>query len=178
MRFLSSAGARFSHSVFGTTPNMAPPSSLKKPSKSGINSRSPNFMDSSRPHNVALHAPTANGEEPKIRRSEGEEKPPQAVPAATSPVSVDAAPAFGRRHERGHERTHKHLHETKRCLCVRSCSRSARATRGRVNRAVVIWPSFLLRFFVSSILRRNRRCVHGQQPASIPQARRAHSRGE
>ena len=35
MRFSSSAGARFSHSGFGTTPNIAPPSRRKKPSKSG-----------------------------------------------------------------------------------------------------------------------------------------------
>ena len=41
MRLRSSAGVRFSHSAFGTTPNMAPPSSRKKPSYSEINSRSP-----------------------------------------------------------------------------------------------------------------------------------------
>src|SRR3954466_402158 len=44
MRFLSSAGDRFSQSGFGTTPNMAPPSRRKKPSKSGVSSNSPNCI--------------------------------------------------------------------------------------------------------------------------------------
>src|SRR5688572_129216 len=43
MRFRSSAGARRSHSGFGTTPNMAPPSRRNQPSESVISSRSPNF---------------------------------------------------------------------------------------------------------------------------------------
>ena len=41
MRFLSSGGVCFAHSGFGTTPNIAPPSSRKKPSKSEMSSRSP-----------------------------------------------------------------------------------------------------------------------------------------
>ncbi len=42
MRWRSSGGSRFSHSVRGTTPNIAPPSSAKKPSDSETSSRSPN----------------------------------------------------------------------------------------------------------------------------------------
>src|ERR1039458_5811972 len=44
IRLRSSAGARFSHSGLGTTPNMAPPSSLKNPSLSEMSSKSPSTM--------------------------------------------------------------------------------------------------------------------------------------
>ena len=44
MRFFSSAGARFSQSGLGTTPNMAPPSRRKLPSQSGVSVRSPNCI--------------------------------------------------------------------------------------------------------------------------------------
>ena len=41
MRFLSSGTACFAHSGFGTMPNIAPPSSRKKPSNSEMSSRFP-----------------------------------------------------------------------------------------------------------------------------------------
>ena len=41
MRLRSSAGAFFSHSTFGTMPNIEPPSRRNRPSDSEISSRSP-----------------------------------------------------------------------------------------------------------------------------------------
>src|SRR5690606_36652728 len=41
MRFRSSGGATFSQSTFGTTPNIAPPSSAKYPSSTGVSASSP-----------------------------------------------------------------------------------------------------------------------------------------
>src|SRR5215204_5508595 len=41
IRFWSSAGARRDQSTFGTVPNIAPPSSRKRPSRIGSTSRSP-----------------------------------------------------------------------------------------------------------------------------------------
>ena len=41
MRLRSSGGAFCDHSVFGTTPNIEPPSRRKKPSQTEISSRSP-----------------------------------------------------------------------------------------------------------------------------------------
>src|SRR5690606_18522084 len=45
IRLRSSAGARFSHSGFGTTPNIAPPSSLKRASSRGVSLRSPRSIE-------------------------------------------------------------------------------------------------------------------------------------
>ena len=45
IRFLASAGATRSQSGFGTTPNIAPPSSAKNPSLSGTRSRLPKVID-------------------------------------------------------------------------------------------------------------------------------------
>src|SRR5215203_5801304 len=47
MRFLASAGATRSQSGFGTTPNIAPPSSIRKPSLSGTSSRLPSVIEGS-----------------------------------------------------------------------------------------------------------------------------------
>src|SRR5215218_5324790 len=47
MRFRPSAGATRSQSGFGTTPNIAPPSSMKKPSLSGTSSRLPSVIEGS-----------------------------------------------------------------------------------------------------------------------------------
>ncbi len=41
IRFFSSGTACFAQSGFGTTPNIAPPSSWKKPSNNEISSKSP-----------------------------------------------------------------------------------------------------------------------------------------
>src|SRR5438128_9716766 len=43
MRLRSSAGMTFSHTGFGTMPNMAPPSSLKNPSLTACSSKSPSL---------------------------------------------------------------------------------------------------------------------------------------
>src|SRR5882672_9068531 len=43
MRFLSSAGMTFSHTGFGTMPNIAPPSSLNVPSLTACSSKSPSL---------------------------------------------------------------------------------------------------------------------------------------
>src|SRR5438128_4549470 len=43
MRLRSSAGMTFSHTGFGTMPNMAPPSSLKNPSLTAWSSKSPSL---------------------------------------------------------------------------------------------------------------------------------------
>src|SRR5918993_4552832 len=45
MRLRPSAGATRSQSGFGTTPNIAPPSSMKKPSLSGTSSRLPSVIE-------------------------------------------------------------------------------------------------------------------------------------
>src|SRR5215218_6070231 len=48
IRLRASAGAARSQSGFGTTPNMAPPSSAKNPSLSGTSSRLPSAIDGAR----------------------------------------------------------------------------------------------------------------------------------
>src|SRR4051794_29937012 len=48
IRFLASGGATRSQRGFGTTPNMAPPSSAKNPSLSGTSSRLPSVIEGAR----------------------------------------------------------------------------------------------------------------------------------
>src|SRR2546427_5677273 len=95
MRFFSSAGQHFSHRTFGTTPNIAPPSSRNRPSVTGYISNFPSFIRQSHSslERVTAHGTLAERSMPGRSRVRGAAT---ARPARARQGNVPAGPARSR----------------------------------------------------------------------------------
>src|SRR5271169_1855549 len=94
IRFLSSGAMRFSHSGFGTTPNIAPPSRRNPPSLTIVNSKSPSLTSTLRSQlSREFHSPR-NTDQSRDSQSSPPTTPapPRQYPPASRARSI-AAPA-------------------------------------------------------------------------------------